>query len=739
MAKRSKKALSFPGFDSPRRANETRFSSIGYVLRHAGRRDVFLAGSLIASVEDGDTAKRNMVLVILATDPRTCFEDLARAFDISSETIRLLRRLEEDEGTDAVLARSHGGSESKVTPAMYKRVTALFDKGLTIDAVHDRVGKSLDLSRATVGNLRQRWARERDDAAKAPAAEPVQLALPFEAPAEPVAGSVSAPRDESEHRLVAPVGSAEEHTKEALAEIGDAAPVSRNSVQHAGGWLMVAMVASLGVYARAEEHRQSTQKRGTLRMALDAVLIALASGGKCVEGVRRLAASGAAALLLAASAPSATWVRRILGAFSANNTGMLFHSAVAGDLVRSASRATEAGRPSVFYVDNHHRPYWGKQTLRLAFRMQDKRALPGASDYYVSDDDGIPLWRHTVSDHGSLAAALAPIAFTLRTALGSAASVLVAFDRAGSFPSPMSELKTAGVDFVAWERAPFRAPSRRQLRDEGEKVVVGKETYYVLESRTNLGKGRGRLRRLSILTPENGVVNVIAHSKQETAWLLRVMLGRWSQENGLRHGVERWGINQLDGRQVEHYDPDTIIPNPARRRLDRDLEIVRAREGESRRKLARERSGAAKKQLKDDIAELVATEQRLEALRPSAPEHVALKDSELADTLVFHTKEYKDTIDTLRIACANAEAELAAVLAPSLKRPEEAKRALQNVFAAPGSIRVGENSITITLDPPGTKNEREAFAALFAEVNDRRLAHPGDPQRRQLRFKLQGA
>jgi hypothetical protein len=29
------------------------------------------------------------------------------------------------------------------------------------------------------------------------------------------------------------------------------------------------------------------------------------------------------------------------------------------------------------------------------------------------------------------------------------------------------------------------------------------------------------------------------------------MRGRWRQENGFKHGVERWGINQLDRRSTE--------------------------------------------------------------------------------------------------------------------------------------------------------------------------------------------
>jgi hypothetical protein len=77
------------------------------------------------------------------------------------------------------------------------------------------------------------------------------------------------------------------------------------------------------------------------------------------------------------------------------------------------------------------------------------------------------------------------------------------------------------------------------------------------------------------------------------------------------------------------------------------------------------------------------------------PKHAPLKETELKDKLVYHPGDYKTLIDTIRIACANAESELASVLAPALRRPGEAKKVLANIFAAPGQVRVNGKSITI--------------------------------------------
>ena len=62
----------------------------------------------------------------------------------------------------------------------------------------------------------------------------------------------------------------------------------------------------------------------------------------------------------------------------------------------------------------------------------------------------------------------------------------------------------------------------------------------------------------------------------------------------------------LDGRSVEPYPPGTIIPNPARRRLDRALRLARVAEGDARRALARFAEGdkrhvAAREDLADAL------------------------------------------------------------------------------------------------------------------------------------------
>jgi hypothetical protein len=362
----------------------------------------------------------------------------------------------------------------------------------------------------------------------------------------------------------------------------------------------------------------------------------------------------------------------------------------------------------------------------------------------VHDEEGRPLFRIDVPSHDSLSQWLSPIARFVRQVLGDAKEVCLCFDRGGAFPEQMATLRDDGIGFVTYERAPYERLVSTAFEHQLTLVLESKPKHpvvirYTEQRQKNLGRGRGRVRRLCLLMPDGEQINVLtANSTAPADELIRRQLQRWGyQENQFKHEVERWGINQLDGRKVEPYPPDAIIPNPARRRVDRNLRIARANEGALRRELARLGAEDPRRaKLEQDLERSLLLQQELEALRPSVPTHAAVKETELADQLVCHPGEYKSVIDALRIGLANSESELAARLAPHLRKPREAKKTLANLLAAPGLVRATRRTVTVALAPAGNAAERRAFDALLQEVTALKLTLPGDPSRRPVRFRL---
>jgi hypothetical protein len=400
---------------------------------------------------------------------------------------------------------------------------------------------------------------------------------------------------------------------------------------------------------------------------------------------------------------------------------------------RLIATATSEHGPAIFYVDNHLRPYTGKHVVRKGWRMQDKRVLPGTTDYYVHDEDGRPMFRVPVPSHDHLTEWLLPLGERLRDALGESERILVAFDRGGAYAEQLAALRNADFDFVTYERKPYADLPTTKFTST---MIRGEEVGLHEHRLRNLGAGRGRVRRIVVRTEEGRQISFLAVSKLPAARLVEILWNRWRQENGFKHGNERWGINHLDGRSVTSYPPGTIIPNPARRRIDRALTIWRAAEGEARRKLARMPSEHPKREeVERELAEALQCQQDLEGVRPLFPTHAPVEETELAGKLVHHTGALKQIIDVIRIACANAESELAGILAPHMRRPREAKKLLANVFAAPGKVAVTEQAIIVRLAPAANRSELDAIQHLLQHLNQRGLVLPSDHKRLPLRFE----
>ena len=135
----------------------TWFDRVGCVVRDGeGVCEVFVGGRLLGSFGPRDTVARNLLLIAVSEAPHAHFGHIARAFDVSSETIRLLRQLVEREGVEAVARRTHGGSSAReLTARDRKRLVAAFEQGMTVEGAWDHIRRRA--SRSTVGRLKKAW------------------------------------------------------------------------------------------------------------------------------------------------------------------------------------------------------------------------------------------------------------------------------------------------------------------------------------------------------------------------------------------------------------------------------------------------------------------------------------------------------------------------------------------------------------------------------------------------------
>lgn len=735
--------------EQPASSSGTSWFAMDSCVTHSdGAFQVFVGGYLVGTFAKGDTAARNLLLVGLSQEPRFSKVALASSFRVTDERVLQIRRKAEREGLASVLSADKRGRPSKVSDGVREELHALFAQGHCAHKAYALCCKGAQLSYWTVKRVYDKWEAAAGQTPSVPAfaveplvIEPAQQELALSAVAQMKGATASESDAQPEAEVMVEAAFQETQVEAQTASepasqdenVIPAAPMrSERHVLNAGCLLLIAMVFSLSLHqAVLSGWKAPEAKRARLRAVLDAIIAALGIGQRCVEGVRRLEHHSGRALLRAGNVPSESGTRLLLREYLDEVGGTDAHLKMTQFYLERARLEEDA--PAVFYVDNHMRPYTGKRKLQKGWRMQDKRVRPGTCDYYVHDEDGRPLFRVDVPMHGALGDWLKPIAALLRENLGDKQRILLAFDRGGAFPAHLAPLCERGFEFVTYERGPYPIMPKEAFV---ETIELEDETLLACEETALLGDRAVEARRIALFTHDARQVNVLAASNLPMQRLVEIITGRWVQENSFKHSNERWGGNQLDCRKGASYAPHHIIVNPTRKRLEQALLIARDREGTVRRHLARTK-GTRRDAFKAELTELLAQQEILEAERKTTPQYAYLKDTELADKLVYIDSHYKTLLDTIRIACINAESELADLLRPHLAKPNEAKMVLQNIFKSTGHIRVLDDRIDLSLDFVGNQREKRAAKLFATQLNKLELTLPGDPKNRILRCRFQ--
>jgi hypothetical protein len=250
-------SLEFPQNDKGR----YRWFAVDSCVEHDGNTSrVFVGGKLIGTFGSKDVLARNLLVVGLSQEKKFKKGKLAWAFNLTDRQVLRIRKEVMENGLDAVPSRPRGGSESKITKEIREKLYALFADGYSARNAHNKCGKRFGISYSLLAGVRREW----------------KAALP--------------PRELSEQVEIdePSLPSSEPEDERDLEDESATRPLmSGKNVQHLGGLLLVAMIASFGLYdAAMKGWTESAKWRDRLRMALDAVILALGLRQKCVEGVR---------------------------------------------------------------------------------------------------------------------------------------------------------------------------------------------------------------------------------------------------------------------------------------------------------------------------------------------------------------------------------------------------------------------------------------------------------------------
>jgi hypothetical protein len=210
----------------------------------------------------------------------------------------------------------------------------------------------------------------------------------------------------------------------------------------------------------------------------------------------------------------------------------------AGDTTNAIDRQTRLARalltldtPAVdlFFVDDHFVTYSGSAPLAKGWNNRRGRAEHGRGDTWATDFHGRPLVCLSGEPAG-LTAGLDAIITPLRHIVGDTRRPLLAFDRAGSYPSSFARLDQAGWDWVAYRRAPLAActaaPKTSWFTLDGIR-----HTYRCADEIIDLD-GYGAARQITVFEDGQPVAQILTSlTAGVTARIIHLLRCRWRIEN----------------------------------------------------------------------------------------------------------------------------------------------------------------------------------------------------------------
>ena len=193
-----------------------------------------------------------------------------------------------------------------------------------------------------------------------------------------------------------------------------------------------------------------------------------------------------------------------------------------------------------------------------------------------------------------------------------------------------------------------------------------------------------------------------------------------------------FNIDHLSTYATEPADPERIVPNPERTKLEKALKGKKAQLGRAHvRYAAQQRDGAsAAKQAKEtETIERLEREcdqlgERIKAMEKRVP----LKTILDADKIVQHETERKTITQLIKVVAYRSESCLASLVEPFFARHDEEARAfLKAVFRLPGDITPDHERQELRVRLYGLANNRsqQALIALCECLNTHQAVYPG--------------
>jgi len=362
-------------------------------------------------------------------------------------------------------------------------------------------------------------------------------------------------------------------------------------------------------------------------------------------------------------------------------------------------------------------------------------------DHWVNDRDGDPLLVVTATETSSLAHELPEVLRQARAAVGDDRRVTVVFDRGGWSPKLFLKMVSQGFDVVTYRKGKIPSAQAEDFSEHQGRFDGCSVSYQLAERTLTLLSGKLEMREVIRLCADGKHQTSVVTTRRDlpAVEVAYRMFERWRQENFFKYMRKHYALDSLFGYDTESGDADRLVPNPARKAVDRKLAAARAEV----RKLEQQLGEAACdnpeaqrptmrgfKIANADIGRpLAGARQRvseLEARRRDTPARITAQQAAGDDEVIRLDRQTKRLTDTVKMVAYQAESSLLQLIRPHYKRHKDEGRSLvSSALALKGDLAVRDGQLCVTLEPMASPNRTRAVARLCEQLNDTDTLYPG--------------
>ena len=727
------------------------------VQEEDGMRVALVAGTAVFPYHRDDKAAEALFVALAVQCGWAKVGELSTALGINRVTVFRISRRYEEEGASAVGGRKRGPHGPRLGKAREEAIR----RWHKTDVSATEMGRRLGVSRTPVLSALRRMGL----AVAAPRGHQEVLPLEPEAIVTTVttitlakAGVVEEPSTEGDFPVelgkvdesacnaaefvlsTLDTNPADRSVDRSLAAMGllqDAAPLFAPglAVPKAGVLMAMPVLVASGVFAAA---KASLSDLGPAFYGLRTMLVVLLSLAllrvKRPENLKEYSPAELGRVLGLDRAPEVKTLRRKLTQMSMNGEWI---DEFLGDLVKRRVAAREEAL-GYLYVDGHVRVYHGKTDLPKAHAARMRLSVPATQELWVNDADGQPLFFVTQEAHGQLVSELPAVLKQVRVLVGEGRRVTVVFDRGGWSPKLFEKMEATGFDVLTYRKGATDAIPEDAFTEYEVPGTAGKGRMLLNDTEVAVGTGSFRMRQVTRL--KDGHQTHVVTTRRDLAPIevaIR-MFDRWRQENFFKYMRQEYAIDALVEYGTEADDATRLVPNPARKVVEKDLRKARADVAcleaafggaamdnkESRRRTMRGFKIANGTEIGIPLRQARGVVARLVEQRAALPERVPV--GSVKAEVVRLKAGRKRLSDGLKMLAYQAESDLVAQVAPHYKRSDdEGRRLVLAALQSAADIEVADGELRVTLAQQSSPHRSRAIAELCKMLDDTETRFPG--------------